>query len=986
MDQETATLLTRGSMWRRWDPHIHTPGTIHSDGFGVDAWDPYLTRIEEAEPAVEALGITDYWSLDRYEEVRAHRNSGRLRNVALIFPNVEMRLGIGTQGGRAINVHLLISPDDREHLERARAFLRSITFRAFNETFACAREDLIRLGRRYKPETSSDDHAHKLGAEQFKVTSEELHKALNDSEWARNNVLIAVAAGSNDGASGLANDSSMTTVRNEIQRAAHVIFSGNPNDRTFWLGEGSDSLEALTQRYGGAKPCLHGSDAHDLARVCVPDQQRLTWIKGDSTFESLRQACIEPGSRAFVGSAPPNGALPYRVIDSIALDDSTWFASHRIALNPGLVGIIGERGAGKTALADIIAAAGGSREGHDNPRSFLCRARKHLSNQMATLTWRDGTSTSATLDGQQQTGSDPRVQYLSQQFVERLCSSDGRVTDELLAEIERVVFNEHDADSRAGAANFGELLDMRADAIRRLRSATEETLRRTVSEPIAEKRKHHELPALNEQRAAATQSLTDDRAARQSLTGGSSQSDATRLDHIQSAIDTRQHAIDAKASQLLAIARLRDSVDDARNRLAQNELRDLERDHADAGLARDDWPHFARVFAGDVDAVLDRLTTEARQSQSSLVGAHVDDRADDKAYIEHDANLASVPLQALKKEAVRLKDLIGLDAHRQTQLAELDGKIARGESFLSKLAAQVADAQKAAQRIPELESQRADRYREAFEALAAEERELSALYAPLANKLQQATGALGQLTFAVRRQVDVDRWAERGEALLDLRASGAFRGRGSLLRVVKERGLCTTWRSGSSAEIATTVATFRDSYRADLEGAKMANAGATATDLEDWLNSTDHVTISYGVQYGGVDVEQLSPGTRGIVLLLLYLSLDRNDDRPLIIDQPEENLDPSSVSTDLVDRFREVSLRRQVIIVTHNANLIVNTDADQVIVASSGSHDPRELPQITYAAGGLEDPNIRHHICEILEGGADAFKRRARRLHLDLAR
>jgi predicted ATPase len=67
-----------------------------------------------------------------------------------------------------------------------------------------------------------------------------------------------------------------------------------------------------------------------------------------------------------------------------------------------------------------------------------------------------------------------------------------------------------------------------------------------------------------------------------------------------------------------------------------------------------------------------------------------------------------------------------------------------------------------------------------------------------------------------------------------------------------------------------------------------------------------------------VDIERLSPGTRGIVILLLYLAIDREDDRPLIIDQPEENLDPKSVFDELVEHFREARLQRQIIIVTHN--------------------------------------------------------------------
>ena len=69
-----------------------------------------------------------------------------------------------------------------------------------------------------------------------------------------------------------------------------------------------------------------------------------------------------------------------------------------------------------------------------------------------------------------------------------------------------------------------------------------------------------------------------------------------------------------------------------------------------------------------------------------------------------------------------------------------------------------------------------------------------------------------------------------------------------------------------------------------------------------------------------MDIERLSPGTRGIVLLLLYLAIDREDDRPLIIDQPEENLEPKLVFDEL-ERFREARLQRQIIIVTHNVRM-----------------------------------------------------------------
>jgi energy-coupling factor transporter ATP-binding protein EcfA2 len=122
------------------------------------------------------------------------------------------------------------------------------------------------------------------------------------------------------------------------------------------------------------------------------------------------------------------------------------------------------------------------------------------------------------------------------------------------------------------------------------------------------------------------------------------------------------------------------------------------------------------------------------------------------------------------------------------------------------------------------------------------------------------------------------------------------------------------------------------------------------------------------------------------VLLLLYLALDNADDRPLIIDQPEENLDPKSVFDELVTLFIKAKAKRQVIMVTHNANLVVNTDADQIIVASAGPHTNRGIPPITYNAGGLEDQHIRAAVCDILEGGEEAFRERARRLRVRLDR
>ena len=133
-----------------------------------------------------------------------------------------------------------------------------------------------------------------------------------------------------------------------------------------------------------------------------------------------------------------------------------------------------------------------------------------------------------------------------------------------------------------------------------------------------------------------------------------------------------------------------------------------------------------------------------------------------------------------------------------------------------------------------------------------------------------------------------------------------FKGRGAL-RQAATKELRPAWESGSAAEAADAMASFLESHgRSFLDHSPVdksdTNAMAAWTSkVSKWLFSTNHINVEYGVQYEGVAIERLSPGTRGIVLLLLYLAIDREDDRPLIIDQPEENLDPKSIFDELVE-------------------------------------------------------------------------------------
>ena len=133
-----------GLEWRRWDPHLHAPGTLLADQFGGD-WDEYLRRTESAAPSIQALGVTDYFCIRTYREVKKRKAEGRLSKIKLVFPNVEIRLDVKTAKKKAINVHLLFAPDDPGHEAEIERILAEFTFEFRERKYHCTLVDLGKL-------------------------------------------------------------------------------------------------------------------------------------------------------------------------------------------------------------------------------------------------------------------------------------------------------------------------------------------------------------------------------------------------------------------------------------------------------------------------------------------------------------------------------------------------------------------------------------------------------------------------------------------------------------------------------------------------------------------------------------------------------------------------------------------------------------------------------------------------------------------------
>lgn len=980
----------KGSLWHRWEPHIHTPNTVLNNQFKSKDIGDYCDLIEQSDPPIRALGVTDYYSLTSYEKLLEAKSQGRLANVELLFPNVELRFKTSTTTDKAINGHLIFSPEDPDHVTEIKRFLQKLTYSNGIERYSCQEADLIKLGKDHDKNIIADNKALETGTNQFKVEFDQLVLAIKESTWAQKNLLIAIASGK-DGTSGLKDDASFANTRQAIERASHIIFTSNERDREFWLGKGVQSKQQILATYRSCKLCIHGSDAHTEAAVGKPLNDKYTWIKGDLNFEALVQACIEPEDRAHVGLMPPDNRLAPYIIDEIEISNSDWLTPNQIPLNSGLIAIIGARGSGKTALADLIATGGYAISEQQNDTSFIQRASEHLQDTEVTLKWQEGASTTQAVRNThlEDIMDYPRVQYLSQKFVDLLCSSEG-MTDRLILEIEKVIFHAHPKEDRLGVSDFQELLSQKAFTYRAERIDQEEMILNSSRQITIELEKKRSIPALEKKVQDLTTEIAGDKKSRDTLLSKDKDSRLKNLSSITTALDKVTVKLEKTQSRLRSLNGLKQTVTSSRTNTFPNFTTKLPSSHPDTGLSASDWLAFAVDFKGDVDKILSDHIAQATLEISKIKGtkpaADITRKPED-SYLTTGIQPEDHTYEILVVEAERLKKLTGIDAENAKQYTRISEKIQKSETELGKLNTELTDAQSATTRLTELSGNRKLAYKNVFKAILAEEEELKHLYQPLMSNLKSQSGSLGKLSFVVRRRADIEAWAQQGEDLLDLRKAGPFKGKGALYDAVKNE-LKNAWENGTDQQISDALALFRDKHENDiLEHAQadkkdLAEYSKWANQIAGWLYSTDHITISYGVIYDNVDIQQLSPGTRGIVLLLLYLAIDQEDERPLIIDQPEENLDPKSIFDELVPLFKNAKNRRQIIIVTHNANLVVNTDADQVIIANAGQHDPGKLPAITYQSGGLENSDIRTQVCEILEGGEAAFKERAKRLRV----
>jgi hypothetical protein len=249
------------------------------------------------------------------------------------------------------------------------------------------------------------------------------------------------------------------------------------------------------------------------------------------------------------------------------------------------------------------------------------------------------------------------------------------------------------------------------------------------------------------------------------------------------------------------------------------------------------------------------------------------------------------------------------------------------------------------------------------------------LYGPVQHFIDSHALAKNKLKLEFRAELTNEDFATR---LLDLLALNR---RGTFMGVEEGRAKAEALIQSTNWEDTESVRSFLDSVDRALHWDQRDNSpslaqlkdqllkGKRSEEVFDLLYGLEYICPRYILRWEGKDLSMLSPGERGTLLLVFYLLIDQGD-LPLIIDQPEGNLDNHTVAKVLVDCIKEARTRRQVLIVTHNPNLAVVCDADQLVHASM---DKSNSNAITYSCGSLENPAVSRYVTDVLEGTRWAF-------------
>ena len=1015
------SIYPRGSEWSKWDLHIHSPASFHWTGTEklhrldhaarVVVLREMVTALNSADASVFA--IMDYWTFDGVLALREHCRSFPNQLQKTVFPGIELRVQAPTT--KRLDIHAIFSEEIPD--QRLRDFLACLRVQLMDgRELPLSRVCLIEYARALRDDQLAphgfkrdhlvdDEYAWDVGCKTCEVTQESFREAMKQAPdgmaiiyqpWDTYHGLIDVEWRNH------------YTAAYRLFTQPDIFESKGAEYRAAFLGKETPANAKFFKGFwtaleGRPRLAVRGSDAHEFDNYGVFQSNLTTWIKAAPTFRGLLQAIKEPEQRSWLGSEPPKRekrrSKPTVFIDRIALRKTAdhtlshedWFDGQSLPLNPDLVAVIGSKGSGKSALADIIGLLGDTANvvsfSFLNYNRFRDRKNNRSLHFEAELTWADNKNSIKRLSENTKPGAIERVRYIPQEYFEKVCAGHTE-TDiaEFTGQIERVIFSYVPSDLRGDSADLQDLLRQQEDEayrnldrlrteVRRLNDNICDIRRRSTAEVRAEFEaqlglRQTQLEDLQHAKPPMPPEVDVDKGLLDPNLVKIQALEAQKVE-LNTDVYSAQLQLNDLQQKGKAAARLLSGVRNLETTISES----IERMRSDAQSLDLDITHIVKIQI-DSQGVVEKqqaISSQVDSQQEQISGSSSDSLVSQIAKIDAEINAVKAGLDAKQIEQQSARERY---AKWESNVAALTG-VKEQPTSIAYIQAQIEWIDHAHELIARLELERLERTKEIATQLISVKDSRESLVAKAKQTIETVIPKQQDFSLGFVNELVVAELEERFFEHIK-QVSGTFRGEDEGRRAFRE--LVEAIPLTSVDEIASVAQKLEQAVISDLRDGKIEHINIDSQ-VRKGRSAEEFLSLLYGLEYirprftlalAGQPLTQLSPGQRGALLLVFYLLVE-DSDLPIVLDQPEENLDNETVFALLVQIIKKAKVRRQIIMVTHNANLAVCCDAEQIIHASL---DKANRSKVTYTCGPIEDPAINKLVVDVLEGTRPAFNNR----------
>lgn len=965
--------INRGSEWKKWNFHVHTKGTNKNDQFSSVTMDEFFHKFFKSayQNNIDAIGITDYFSIDRYldtikyvSEIEKKLNPttqerlfddseiNYIKNI-YIFPNVELRISPTTKKGKFINLHFLFNPDKVDMLDNE--FFNKLS----NIDGYLMNYKSINDYGKFLNSSLQEEQFYKYGIDNYNLEFGKIKNLLESNKLLRDNSLIAISSKSNDGVSGLKDyyeefetegGALLGTIKS-IYKKSHIIFSNTNSDKEYFLGN-KTSIEEVISHTGSLKPCVVGCDSHSEATLF----NRFTWIKSELSFEGLRQICFEPEQRVKIQNEKPDFKEDKVIIDKIKFHSlNNTFYTGDIYLNKNLNVIIGGKSSGKSILLYSIAKTllpePSILKNDNNVEKYDLKSID--SNFNFEITTKAGISQKMFRD-LEENSIIPDLKYIPQSYLVKLAEPElnkkGRPLNKLIRDLikeddeykikyEDFIKNvkQYDKERKSLIDTYFELLDNKKTIENDLKTKSNKTVLETNINSNSQKVEElNKAAGLDDNQLEKYKVIQDKQASIQQVT----ENWKTDLLNTQNLLSQLNH--------------FTDSLIQTRNDALENfKLLSVKEYYAEKLNIIDS-------IKNRIEELTQELNIEKDGDKKYFVSEnHFKDKLNEIDKKRKDIDLEIKPFQKndeIQKQITILNKSISDDRKLLSEIDILSGKLLDNSALTTNC------------------------YNDIFELYDRTYKE----YENILEELKDRTIELekDRLKIDGIAQYNFPKLYKNLYEISDGRKA-SYKNYPELVNEDKKATDETQFQKIKSQIEIIFNDIINDNYSL-LQ--KIDKKHAIEILLDDYF--FDYWKITYRNDKLG----EMSTGKASFVILMLIIGLSKSKS-PILIDQPEDNLDNRSITKDLVYYLKNKKLERQIIVVTHNANIVVNSDAENIIVANQKGQNNIEstsLFKFDYINGAMENTfslnidetdllksmGIREHIADIVEGGKEAFKKR----------